>query len=315
LPKRYYRMYTKLVLAFFMCCLFQQSAAQRLDSSIFAAPITMDTVVINAIEAGWDVSAFIKKMQSDTSFYSAFRSLHFCNYEQQTQLYAYDAAGIKTDSLYLKSKQLYKNHCRSTQLIEQKFNPHFYTSKGAYRYYTAILFDYLFFNKNTICNEPQQPVNTPINDNKSSYLEKSKAQLKQLLFNPGSNIKGIPFIGNKAAIFDKEELYKYEFTLSSGWWNDEACWIFSIKPKAAYKEELIYNTLKTWFRKEDDAIVKRVYSLSYATWFYQFDVSMQVHMINVDKKIKPSYLQYKGYWHILGKTKERLSCTSTLSYP
>ena len=203
-------MYTKITCFFFACCLFTQSAAQRLDSSIFAAPIIMDTVVINAIEAGWDLSAFIKKMQTDTSFYSAFRTLRFSNYEQQTQLYAYDARGIKTDSLYLKSKQLYKNHCRTMQLIEQKSNPHFYTKKGAYRYYTASLFDYLFFKKNTICNEPQQPVNTPIKDNKASYLEKSKAQLKQLLFNPGSNIKGIPFIGNKVALFDKEELHKYE---------------------------------------------------------------------------------------------------------
>ncbi len=298
-------------------CLLQFSFAysQRIDTSIFTAPIVMDTVVINAIEAGWDLNAFILKMKRDTTFYRAFKNIRFANYNQTTNLFSYNEDGQKIDSLHLSRKQVYKNKCRTTQIINQASNKHFYKRDGSYRYYTASLFDYVFFNTKTVCNEIDGSVVNIANAKQRSYLEKSKDQLKQLLFNPGTDVKSIPFIGNKARIFDAEEINKYEFSLSSGWLNEEACWIFSIKPKSAYKEDLIYNSIKTWFRKSDDAILKRQYALSYSTWFYQFDVTMMVNTISIGNKLFPSYIHYKGNWHIFGKDAERISCTSALQYP
>ena len=83
----------------------------------------------------------------------------------------------------------------------------------------------------------------------------------------------------------------------------------------AFKEDLIYNSIKTWFRKSDDAIIKRQYALSYSTWFYRFDVTMMVNTISIGNKLFPSYIHYKGNWHVFGKDAERISCTSALQYP
>ena len=104
----------------------------------------MDTVVINAIEAGWDLNAFILKMKRDTTFYRAFKNIRFANYNQTTNLFSYNEDGQKIDSLHLSSKQVYKNKCRTTQIINQASNKHFYKRDGSYRYYTASLFDYVF---------------------------------------------------------------------------------------------------------------------------------------------------------------------------
>src|SRR5690606_17105350 len=94
-------------------------------------------------------------------------------------------------------------------------------------------------------------------------LEKSKYQLKQLIFNPGSKVAGVPFMGDKAAIFDPDVAKLYDFQLLSQEYAGEECFVFKAVPKKGNEEDVVYKELYTWFRKSDYAILARDYTLSY----------------------------------------------------
>src|SRR5271165_6031405 len=64
-----------------------QSLAQKTDTaSIFSQPITLDTFVI---KSGFDVQAFVRRVQSDTTFYKAFRSMHLVSYNAINDIKVY----------------------------------------------------------------------------------------------------------------------------------------------------------------------------------------------------------------------------------
>src|SRR5690606_17396371 len=111
--------------------------------------------------------------------------------------------------------------------------------------------------------------------------------LKQLIFSPGSKISGVPFLGNRASIFDPETAAMYDFKLSSVLYADEWCYLFQAVPKPEFKDQVVFKDLSTWFRTGDYSIMARDYTLSYSTIVYDFDVHMQVRLEPVDGKLLP----------------------------
>ncbi len=302
------------IFTLFLCFFITSNCiAQQPDTSIFSFPIEMDEVVVKASQEGFDVNAFIRRVQSDTTFYKAFRTLHIVPYTATNDIKMFGKKGNVIASLHSTTKQTIRNRCRSMQVIDEKTTGDFYTRKGNYNYYTAELYAHLFFTKKEICNETNN-VNGIDNDRGSGSLEKRKWQLKQLIFNPGSKVAGVPFAGNKAAIFDADMAKKYRFRLLSVEYGGEDCWLFSAIPKEENKGDVIYNDLSTWFRKTDYAIVARDYSLSYHTLLYDFDVKMKVRLKEVKGLLVPSTIQYTGNWNVVSKPRERGAFFTTLSY-
>lgn len=298
-----------LVLLFYCC----NVKAQQQDSSIFALPLQMDSIVIKAARGGWDVAGFIRRVQTDTTFYKAFRALHLVNYTATNDIKVLDKKNTVAASLYSHTRQSVKNGCRTMVVLDEQTEGDFYTRKKNYRYYTAELYAYLFFTKGSICNE-NDIVAGALQERGSGTVEKSKWQLKQLIFNPGGKIRGIPFIGNKASIFDADVARMYDFKLSSVEYAGEDCYLFRAIPKPEHVRDVVYNELSTWFRKSDYAILARDYALSFSAGIYDFDVKMKVRLQNAGGRLLPSRIEYDGNWHVFTKPRERARFIASFVY-
>jgi hypothetical protein len=297
-------------------CLLAYGAAyaQRFDTaSVFNTPVTMDAVVIKAARAGWDVQAFIKRVQTDTTFFKAFKSMRVVPYTAINNIRVYNNDNSIEASMQSKTMQHVFKTCRTMQTFDSKTTGNFYKKNGRYVYYTAELYDYLFFTKDTLCGNTDV-VADALNEKGSGTIEKNKYRLKQLIFNPGSKITGIPLIGNKASIFDEDEAKKYDFHLLAEKYDGEDCYVFKVTPKPGYDGDVVFNELTTWFRKKDYSIIARNYSLSYHTWFYDFDVHMKVRTTQVGSRLLPTSIDYDGNWHVIAQKRERVKFLCTLSY-
>jgi hypothetical protein len=300
-------------LVVFLFISYSTAFSQGKDTSIFDFPIQMDEFVLKASREGWDVGEFIRRVKNDTTFYKAFKTLHLVPYTSTNDIRILGKNNQVTASLFSRTRQNVKNRCRTMDVLEEKTTGDFYNKKKEYNYYTAELYAYLFFTNKRICGENNIVAGTE-NVKGKGQMEKSKWQLKQLIFNPGSKVAGVPFAGNKAAIFEPEIAKMYDFKLMSVEYDGEDCYLFSAVPKPGHKGDVIYNELSTWFRRSDYAIVARDYALSYKTLVYDFDVKMKVRLRNVGGQLLPSRISYGGNWHVATKKRERAQFTTVINY-
>jgi hypothetical protein len=289
---------------------FGQSQPVPDSLSIFSQPIEMDVVTI---KSSFDVNAFIRRVRTDTTFYKAFRSMHLLPYTSINNVNVYDKKTAIVASQHSLAKQEIVNNCRAMTFSEQHTTGDYYDKKGEPNYYTAALFEYLFITKDSVCNE-DDIVAGKMQLKGEGRLEKSKYELKQLIFNPGSKVSGIPFMADRASIFEEDEAKKYDFKISQEDHGGVPCYKFRITPKKGYERKVIYNELTTWFRISDYTIVARDYSLSYSTMIYDFDVQMKVRTTQIGQKIYPTFVSYNGNWHIFTKKRERVKFDVAITY-
>jgi hypothetical protein len=273
----------------------------------------MDTVTIIAARGGWDVQAFIRRVQNDTTFYKAFRSLHVVSYVATNDIKVFDKNNKVKASLFSHTKQTVSDGCRTMQTLDEKVTGDFYRHNKQYNYYTAELYDYFFFIHGRICGD-DDIVAGHMDERGKGQLEKSKLQLKKLMFDPGAKVNGIPFMGDRASIFDDKTAKLYDFKLLSENYNGQDCYVFKAILKKGEEKNVVYNELTTWFRKTDYSIVARNYSLSYHTMFYDFDVQIKVRTTQKGKKLLPAYVNYAGNWHIFTKKREMVNFTILFNY-
>jgi len=305
---------SRLHIALVCCCAFLTglAGAQNLDTgSIFSQPIAMDTFVVHS---GFDINAFIRRVRNDTTFYKAFRSMHMVPYSATNDIVIFGKR--RSDTVageYSLTTQYRTARCRITRFRQRTTRGNYRRRNGELNYYTSQLFESLFFSTDSVCNE-DDIVTGNLVPQEGGAIEVSKYRLKQLIFNPGARIHGIPFVADRASIFDPGEAEKYDFHVSLKDYNGEPCYIFRITPKKGFEKKVIYNNLTTWFRKRDYAILARDYSLSYRTLVYDFDVSMSIRTSVIGNKIFPTYIAYDGNWHIFTKKRERAHFTSNIKY-
>lgn len=297
------------ILCLLLLC--REVAAQ--DTSIFSLPIQMDEFVLKASREGWDVEGFIRRVKEDTTFYKAFKTLRIIPYEAENDIRIFGKQTQIKASLYSRTRQQVKDGCRSMEVLEEKTTGNFYNKKKAYNYYTATLYAYLFFTPEPVCGESNIVAQAELTAGKGR-IDHHKEQLKQLIFDPGSKVAGVPFSGNKAAIFEPEIAHMYNFKLLRTEYEGEDCYLFSAVPKETYRSQVVYNELSTWFRKSDYAIVARDYALSYKTLVYDFDVVMKVRLKEIDGHLLPVIISYTGNWHVALRKRERAAFTMKLMY-
>ncbi len=269
--------------------------------------LILDEVMVKAVQGGFDVEAFINRIKDDTTFYKAFKTLRLLSYNMYNDIEIVNKKEEVIASYTGITKQIINNHCRTMEVKQEKVTGNYYTSKKNFRYYTAKLYAHLFFTQGKICNENNIVASTKTNQHGT---EKYEEQLRNLIFNPGQPIHGIPGIGDNVEIFEQPYVDKYQFKLSKVDYNNEECYVFKAIPKPEYVHDVVINELKTWFRASDYAIVARDYSLSYKTWIYDFDVVMSVKLKNVKSFLVPYEIHYKGNWHAVTKPRENATFTA-----
>lgn len=280
------------------------------DTSGYLPNFTIEEVIVT--NESFKPEDFIRRVKNDTTFYKAFKSLRIVTYNAENNIRIFDKKGKIKAALESETKQIYRNGCRSMQVLDETVKGDFYKKNGEYRYYTAELFASLFFTKGKICGE-NNIVKGSL-DAGGNGIEKRKAQLKQLMFNPGARIGGIPGMGQKAAIFSPEVAKMYDFSVTKEEKNGFTCYKFSAKARPEYAKEVVINSFVTWFRNSDYAIVARDYSLSYNTIAYDFDVVMHVDLIQRGAMLLPTYISYRGNWKVAFQDRERVDFTVKFYY-
>ena len=300
---------------FLLASCIVSSSAQGVDTSSFHVPIELDEVVVHARNEGFNVANFINIIKEDTTFYKAFKTLRLTTFNADNDIKVYGKKGKVQASLLSETKQIYRNGCRTMKVLEEKTTGDFYEKDGSYNYYTAQLYASLFFTKGTICGE-DNIVKGSLNKELAgkTRLEKSKTQLKLLMFNPGANIPGLLFIGNKVGIFEPENAKMYQFKLGAGTKNGEQAYVFEAIPKPMYRSNVVINKFVTWFRASDYSVISRDYSLSYNAIGYDFDVDMHVDLLPIGNRLLPALITYRGNWKIITKPREHVNFTAQFYY-
>jgi hypothetical protein len=268
----------------------------------------LSSVVIAVMNKGFDVDKFISRVQHDSTFYKAFKSLSLISCTQYNDIQFFDKRHNKTAFYNGISKQMYDGKCRTMKNSNEQFSKNYFKKKNEPRFVTGQFYQKLFMIDKKRCNE-----NDIVNGEISSSGNNRINQLKKLIFKPGESISGVPGVGSKVGIFEKGRKEQFDFRIRKELYNGDWCYVFSASPKKGFEKRNVINYLHTWFRVKDKAIVQRKYSLSYKTMVYDFDVKMDVKLKTLSKKLYPFEIYYKGNWHFLGKKRENAEFTTIIT--
>jgi hypothetical protein len=287
----------------------QQDSSVNIGKKI----VTLKEIVIRN---GLNVGGFIERVKNDTTFYKAFKNLKILGYTALNDIRVHDKLGNQTASLESKTMQLVNNGCRTTQTLEERITGDVYDENKNWNYYTGELYAGLLFAKGTVCGETNIVKGYDLSIKDKKGIDKHKEQLKMLFFNPGKKIPGIPFIGNKIAIFDDAISPLYDFIIDMAEYQGQLCYVFTIKARTdlsnSQKNDIVINQMVTWFNSKSLEIVARTYDISYDAAIYDFNVQMEVQMEKYEDLLVPKLIRYNGNWHALFKKRERAVFTATL---
>lgn len=294
-----------------LCCAFAQ--AQDSSVTVNKKVITLKEVVVRS---NLNVPAFIDRVKNDTSFYKAFKNLKILGYTALNDVRMLDKKGVARASLQGRTKQIAFNGCRHTIVEQQQVTGDMLDKSGAWNYYTMEMYAGLFWVRDTICGENNIVGDPTFNIKNKSGTAKHKEQLKMLFFNPGKRIPGLPFIGNKLALFDDDMSQYYDYVIDMDQFNGEWCYVFEVKARddlsGRQKDDIVINKMTTWFNQETMDIVLRKYDLSYSAGVYDFDVQIEAELTRFGEYLVPKVLRYNGNWDVVFKKRERGVFTATL---
>ncbi len=283
------------------------------DFGDFGGIVYLDSLVVTATRSGFNVDDFVSMVRNDESFYLAFRNLRFLSYLSENDIEMFAKNGEAKAHYQSKTQQLAEGLCREMNVLDTEVEGKFYKRKGDYKYYTAKLYDRLFFTPKRHC-ETSRAVGK---ENAAKGMSKHVQELKKLIFKPGSKAD-IPIIGNRTAIFDPEMAPYYDFKISSRQYRaGQDCYVFTAVVKEAFqekkKDKTVIKFLETYFDKSTFQVIARNYQLAYSGALFDFDVKMEIELIQLNGEYAPEYIRYDGFWDVPGK-KPEISKFSTRFY-
>lgn len=272
------------------------------DTNTIYRYFQLDSIVIEASKNDLDVPAFIDYMIHDKSFYKAFRNLRSANYQFTNQIELFNRKNDVAASYNSEAVQFFEAPCRSMTEKNKKVTGNFLNKKGEYNYYTAKLYDRLFFTHGKVCIQ-----DSSLETNNASKMENYVSELKKLMFDPGSDTH-IPLMGNKTNIFDPQMSKYYTYQLKSVELAGHRTYLFDIAVKPEYQSrkenKTVIKRLLTWFDLGNKQILKRQYELEGNTIAYSFHVNMDVDITFDGHRYYPKEINYDGEWKIIGRKKE-----------
>lgn len=269
-----------------------------------AAVVFLDSFVVTATREGFDVEEFIQLVMEDKSFYQAFHNLRFIDYSARNEMAFFDKKGRQKAAYASVTRQTASGLCRTMDVLEESSSGNFYKRKGQYKYYTAKMFDRIFFTNGTECETDRTP---KLEDEDAKGLEKHIYELKKLMFQPGQEVN-VPFIGGKTAIFDERLAEYYNYSISSESFAGKDCYLFTAKIKPEYTDHKVDKTIiknmETYFEKSTFQVVGRNYHMFYQGALFDFDVAMRVLLTKKQEQYLPTKIEYQGRWNIPTKKPE-----------
>jgi hypothetical protein len=306
----------KFFYSIFTLLLFSVSTFAQEDTSDVEAvrrSVQLSEVIVRS---DLNVPRFLRRIKNDSSYYKAFKNLHILGYTALNYIQMRDKKGGVKATLNSKTRQNVASGCRTMDVLEEKTTGDFYDRKKEMNYYTAELYAAFFFTTGKVCGEDNIVKGTEHEIKGKRGLQKNKEQLKVLFFNPGRKVSGIPFIGDKLDVFDKDVAQYYDFSIDTADLNGQSTYVFAIKQKggltSSQRGNIVFDNITTWFNQKTMEIVARNYELSFDAGVYDFDVRMEVQMQKIGDLLVPQVLRYSGNWFLLSKKRERGVFTATL---
>lgn len=263
-----------------------------------------------------NVPAFIKRVKNDTGFYKSFRNLRILRFNAINDIRMLNKKGGLQASLNSRTRQYAQRGCRFTEVLEEKHSGDFYDSEGDYNYYTASMYAGIMFARDTMCGETNVVKGSMFDLKGKRGFDKHKEQLKMLFFQPGVPIPGIPFIGNKLGIFEKNMQQLYEFRIDLVEYQGENCYLFEAKARnglsMSEQGKMVIDEMKTWLAVSDMSIMGKTYRMRYNAGVYDFDVNMEVELKRFGNLQVPTLIRYTGDWDVPFKKRERGIFTAVL---
>jgi hypothetical protein len=267
--------------------------------------VTIDEVVISAAIEDFDVNDFISQVVEDTTFYQAFLNLKYFPHQIEGDMVVYEKDETEAATLFrIANQRLTPSEIKTIEIIVEESNGKIRRNNGNWRYLTAEVYDDVFFPthdhkvSNTMVAKEQELVT-------GSKMEKHKAQLKKMLFNPGQPIDNVPFIGDKLAIFSQEMVPYYDYAIFLQDYADSIpCIVFSSYVKGGQEDEVVIQDMTSYFHRETGEVIAREYRLAHYTLFFDFDIKIKVQNKLQDGWLLPVTVSYDGWWDIPFKKPE-----------
>lgn len=277
----------------------------------FGGVVYLDSMTVKASRAGFNVDDFIVQVQTDKTFYQSFKNIRLLPYKANNSIL------IKNKNQKVKAQyesviqQNVAENCRTMQILEESVKGNYFKKDKEYRYYTAKLFDRVFYTHGEVCETDEGNENTE----QAGGLEKQYNELKKLIFSPGQEAD-VPLIGKKTAIFSEDMRPYYDFSIKTKDYKDGTpCYVFIATVKPDFKEQkTVIKYLETWFSRDNFQITARNYHLNYYGLMFDFDVEMKIKLSEVKGEFLPTTISYKGFFDVPLKKPEYGEFNVSLQY-
>jgi hypothetical protein len=275
-----------------------RSSAAMAQSDTLLRHIQLDAVVISAQSEGFDVAAFVQRVRTDTTFHKAFLNTRFHPHSLRSEARVRRKDERETASMR-RTARLVRDGRKAMQVIDStQESGRLRDRKGRFRYLTIEMYDDVFFPKGVFTAD-NTVAGRRLEVQRGGRFEKYKSELKKFMFDPGTEIASVPFIGDKLALFSPEMAPLYDFLI----WADERggrpCWVFSAAAKPEHRQgRTVIKTMDTWFDQDTDDVLARTYRIAHESPFLDFDITISVRNIRLGEALVPVRVTYDGDWDI-----------------
>jgi len=272
-----------------------------------------DTAVVDTVsiqyKKGFDVNDFINMTKVDTSFYRAFKNLKMYPHTSSNTIEIYDKEWSEVGKINRHANHFSNGSTGWIRITSEKTNGKVYKKDGTHKYFTAEMYDKVFFKKGkfTVDNSVNKSYSQESMkglSTKDKYYEK----LKTFMFSPGTRVRGVPFIGKKLDIFSDKMSKYYDFKIEKTFFRDTIpCYKFSCKKKQDVSDKKVTITrLVTFYDRRTMNIIARTYALKDVTPLFSFDMKMFIELNYTFGEYLPVKIKYSGEWDVPFKKGEQI---------
>ena len=269
--------------------------------------VLLREVNVSAGLDSFDTQSFINKVKSDTTFYFAFKSMNYYPAIYAAWLKVFKSGEKEKGDIDRIAERYRQGDSMWVEIKGEKINGKIKNRKGEYKYMTAEAWDEVFFP----LKKQKVNLNSQRNFEKrkgESAAVRHRTEVKQMMFNPGNPVNGVPLIGKKMGIFEEEMQKYYNFSVYPGFYKDTInCLIFEaeVKPDFPPRKTVLKN-LVTYFDEDTFEVMKRNYTIRYFSLPIDFDISIEIENQRYKNVLLPERIYYKGFFDIPFMKKESI---------
>ena len=271
----------------------------KLSGQEVAKVVTLAEVDISAVSDSFDMQKFITIVHDDTTFYLAFKAMNFYPARYKGWLKVYRKGEKEKGAIERIALRHVENQLMWVTIEEEVVDGKIKRKKGGFNYRTVEAWDEVFYpvNKQFVALQGDRDFKR---EKGQSNAEKHRNEVKQMMFSPGTDVAGVPFIGDKMGIFEPEMQPYCNFSVYPGKFRDSIdCWVFEAEAKPeSNKRKTVIKSLVTWFDKGNYNVMKREYTITYFSIPIDFRINIKVENRYFKGVLLPDIIIYDGFFDV-----------------